>query len=213
MKKSRAFRIFLFLFLFSPLLVPEALSFTGSFEQTVSDKDSVVVATSKVFIKEKHLRAEMKTGPMETIFISNETGTYQYFPSQNSALKMPEGAQNPLLMEAFSDFTQFLQKQKAVLIGSETLEGKACDVYQFKDPTLQVDSKTWVWKEKNFPLKVETIGPKGPITVLFSNVQTETPIDDSLFQLPPQVKIQEFPTRPPQRAAGQAPGFSSASSK
>ena len=198
MKKSRAFRISLFLFLFSPLLQPEALSFTGSFEQTVSDQGNVV-ATAKVFIKEKNLRVESKMGPMETVLIHNETGIYQYFPAQNRVFKMADSAPNPL-MEAFSDFTQFLQKQNAVLTGSETLEGKACDVYQFKDPITKSDNKTWVWKEKNFPLKVETSGPQGPLTVLFSNIQTETPMD-SLFQLPPQAELQELPARPPQPAA------------
>jgi hypothetical protein len=66
-------------------------------------------------------------------------------------------------------------------LGTETIDGKSCTVIQWT--TEGGTFKEWIWTEKGFPLKMETITPAGTSTIEFTNIDFSD-IPDSMFELP-----------------------------
>ena len=80
----------------------------------------------------------------------------------------------------------------ARVIGSQKIGSYDCDIYEFTDPRLNAVSKVWLWREKEFPIKVETRVPGGAVITLMENVNIGDDIDDSEFILPPGMEIIDF---------------------
>jgi hypothetical protein len=82
------------------------------------------------------------------------------------------------------------------LVGTETVDGQPCDVYESVEGTTTV--KTWVAKSNGFPVKSEVTTPQGVIKSEFKNVKVGG-VPDSLFELPAGMEIVDM---------GNIPGFS-----
>ncbi len=110
---------------------------------------------------------------------------YTYIPAQNMAMKMdfsqaPEAATESLDLEGYNP----------VVIGTETLDGKVCLVVEY---TVQgIKTKSWIWKEKGFPIRMETATPQGTMVMEFKNIEF-VDIPDSIFELPAGVQIVQIP--------------------
>ena len=59
----------------------------------------------------------------------------------------------------------------------------------------------WLWKEKNFPVKIEVTSAAGSTTIDFENVKFDPEIAANLFQVPEGVKVMDLPI-PPAPAEG-----------
>jgi outer membrane lipoprotein-sorting protein len=95
-------------------------------------------------------------------------------------------------LDVLSDYMSYLESLDAKIIGNETVDKYDCDIYEFTDPRFDdATSKVWLWRNKRFPVKVETSVPGGIITTIMKDVQIGIDIDDSEFILPPGVKIRE----------------------
>jgi len=110
---------------------------------------------------------------------------YAYIPAQNMAMKMdfsraPEAATESLDLEAYNP----------VAIGTETLDGKVCLVVEYT--VQEVKAKSWIWKEKGFPIRMETASPQGTMVMEFKNIEF-VDIPDSMFELPAGVQILQMP--------------------
>jgi outer membrane lipoprotein-sorting protein len=84
-------------------------------------------------------------------------------------------------------------------IGTDTFDGHLCDVWQWTEQvagagtsTENVTSKVWVWKDKSFPVKMESTISSGTTTIEYRNIVFGT-LSDSLFQLPAGVQITSMP--------------------
>jgi outer membrane lipoprotein-sorting protein len=111
---------------------------------------------------------------------------YTWYPDQNIACQttMDPTTDNPM-----QDVDQIIP----VKVGTETLNGKTCDVYQytFEDVT----EKVWVWKEKSFPIKMEATTPSGTTVIEYQNIVFGN-LSDSLFTIPSSVQMQPYPCYP-----------------
>jgi len=76
-------------------------------------------------------------------------------------------------------------------LGTETVDGKLCDVYQYT--TADGTTKAWIWKDKSFPIKVEVTSSQGTAIIEYKNIVFDT-LSDSLFELPSGVQIMQLPT-------------------
>lgn len=175
-----------------------AWAFTGSYEETISMSERVV-AKFKVTAKGEFVKTEFLNDENPEQVIKNASGTYRVIPSQKVALKLPDLGEKENLLDDMDNYQQFLQENQAKVIGSEKVQEKDTDIYEFVDPMTQKNAKAWVWKEKNLPLKIEVQANEGLLAVELSNVDLTSPIDDSIFTIPQDFKIVELkPSGPPE---------------
>lgn len=83
-------------------------------------------------------------------------------------------------------------------LGTDTVDGNLCDMWQW---TYQVTGttgteKVWVWKDKSFPVKMETTTSGVTTTIEYQNIVFGT-LSDSLFQLPAGVQVTQLPSSSP----------------
>ena len=171
------------------LATPGAEAFSVSYDQKVTKSREVFAA--KVAIKDNLFRMETAAEDQTSVTIRNPNGIYTYLPKEGMAMKLPalNQAQQPL--EHADNYPAYLQERHAERIGSETINGHPCEVYQFTDPALKGTTTAWVWKEKEFPSKMEIDGPDGTMVVELTNIQLGAAIQDSMFQLPPDVQVMD----------------------
>jgi outer membrane lipoprotein-sorting protein len=194
MKTVRQILVSALLILFLGFSQSKAFALTATFDQKISQSGNPTpIAVLKIAIKEKKVRVEATP---ENTFFQNEKGFFNYFPAQKMALQLPVPPANQNPAEDLSNFGALLKNSKAVLKGSETVGSYACDIYEFQDPRTNLVTKAWVWKEKQFPIKMEIQSPRGPILMEFTNLKMDEHLDDSLFELPEGVKIQQLPGYP-----------------
>ena len=183
MRRSSFFVIFMAVAVFCL----EAYAFTVSYEQTTSGTGIDKPQKNSVKIKDDKIRLEVKSSRTKTITLIDGETMYSYIPSQNRAIKIVNKKARG--MDVLSDYGAYLKSLDAEIVGSERVNGYDCDIYEFIDPRLNMTSKVWLWKEKGFPIKVETTVPGGAITTLMKNVKVGIDIDDSEFILPEGVEI------------------------
>jgi hypothetical protein len=149
--------------------------------------------TMYVYIKDAWLSDKMKFryemtagGTITIILIDMATGiSYTYLPDQNIAYQMEMSENDP---------TENSEEIIPVKLGTETIDGKLCDVYQW---TYQdVTAKEWIWREKSFPIRMESTTSSGTTIIEYKNIVFGT-LWNSLFQLPAGVQIIPMPTPTP----------------
>ncbi len=183
MKKISLLAIFLFLAFSS-----RVFAFSVSYDQKVSVNKSPI-ANIKVVVKDNNMRAESNFGGMASVMIRNESGSYSYLPAQKMATKLPASMDRPNMTRDLPHFMDFLNKNSGKKVGNEKLGEFDCDIYTFIEPTIKKEAKAWIWKQKEFPVKIEVDAPEGLTSVEMSNVQFEPKIDDSAFKLPAEAKV------------------------
>lgn len=163
-----------------------AEAFSVSYDQIVTGSQGTM--TSKVVLKDEQFRMESVMGGSTTIMLRNAEGVFTYLPQEGMAMRLPalNAAQQPV--QGADNYLKYLQEHNARLVRSESWHGMACDVYEFTDPEQKGPTTAWVWKEKQFPVRMEMQGPDGLMTVEISNIQIGVATQDAMFQLPPGVK-------------------------
>lgn len=167
-----------------------ALAFSVSYDQkTISGGRAI---TSKVTVKDKQFRVESTVDGMSSIILHNSSGTYHYLPAQHMAMRLAsmEVAGSPV--SDLDHYHGYLTERNAKLIGTDTINGYSCDVYRYTDPANGDTTTAWVWKGKQFPIKLEQQGRQGVTSAEMSNIQFDPLIPDAAFQLPSGVKAMEM---------------------
>jgi len=135
-------------------------------------------------------RYEMTQGDQSMVLIWDMATRiyYMYYPAQNMAYLMDMGqAEENNPVEGSEDIIP-------VKSGTETLDGKLCDTYQWT--YAGGSAKYWVWREKSFPIRVEATSSSGTTIMEYKNIVFGT-LSDSLFKLPAGVQIMQFPSYSP----------------
>lgn len=209
MKKYKSFCA-LFLFI-AALFIFQSLGWGFSsvtYDQKVTVEGNVI-ANIKVASQDDQMKAESNFGGVTAVMFRNKTGIYSYLPAQNVATKIPASMDRPNLTRDLPRFMEFLQKNEGKKIGSEVLEGKNTEVYSFTEPTLKKEAKAWVWKEKEFPVKIEVKAPEGVTLVELFNINLDPKIAEETFQVPAGAKVVDLAAQasplPPAAPATTAP--------
>jgi len=143
--------------------------------------------TTKVWLKGENMKFESELEGETSITIVNddEQVMYMYLPDQNMAYKMDYNNVPESAVEGTEDVLDYDYE----IIGTETVDGKSCLVVEW---TVEgFTSKMWVWKDKGFPIKIETVTSEGKMTIEYKNIQFVN-IPDSEFELPEGVEIISF---------------------
>jgi prepilin-type processing-associated H-X9-DG protein len=166
------------------------------FDQVMTTSGQTQSTTLHMYIKDAWLSDKMKFRyeiaeggtTMIMLYDFGARTAYEYFPDQNMAYRIDFGQaeqNNP---------TENANQIVPVKVGTETIDGKLCDVYQwtFESTTM----KEWIWKEKSFPIRMESTTSSGTTIIEYKNIVFGT-LSDSLFQLPAGVQITQFPSYSP----------------
>jgi hypothetical protein len=79
-------------------------------------------------------------------------------------------------------------------VGTATIDGHPCDIWQWTDQGTTV--KTWIWTAKSFPVKMEMTESGATTTMEYKNIVFGT-LSPALFQLPAGVTVTTFPSYSP----------------
>ena len=88
------------------------------------------------------------------------------------------------------------RKYEGRQLGSEEIEGKMTDIYEYERPVEQPGRppgstdrvKDWIWRGKGLPLKTIVTSEQGRNTTVVHNIVIDAAVSDSLFQLPKAVR-------------------------
>jgi outer membrane lipoprotein-sorting protein len=142
------------------------------------------VMNSTAFLKRNKMRIEsIVQGQNTVMLIDGDAKTmYVYTPAQNTAMKMD-------FSQAPQSATGSVSQYNPVIVGSETLDGKLCQIIQYT--ANGVVTKEWVWDAKGLPVRVQATSSAGASTTDFKNYDFSD-IPDSMFVLPAGVQITSF---------------------
>ncbi len=118
----------------------------------------------------------------------NKKTAYMYNSKDKQALSMPYDqsvtGQTPGEMLDWEKHMAAPPK----LLGEETVDGKACVVYEFT--TAKATSKTWIDKATGFPIKSESTEGGQRVSMHFTNIVIGN-VDESRLTLPPDTEIHD----------------------
>jgi outer membrane lipoprotein-sorting protein len=145
------------------------------------ENNGVIFSKGKFYIKANKSRMESTTGGVRTIILINADKAYTYIPEQNMAMAMSlsEAKMQTPQVRDFKDIYK--------LVGEETVDGKLCDVYEYKDRRAGL-TRIWIAKDIEFPVKSET----GGVKIYYRNIRIDVSLDDALFELPAGVQIHDM---------------------
>jgi len=142
--------------------------------------------TATIWQKQQKMREEMAVSGTTDVILYDMAAKimYMYYPAENMATKttldssaIPKGA---------TQETSAILNYNPTVVGTETIDGKVCIVVIYD--TMGASVKTWIWKDKGFPLKMEMTNSYGTTTIDFTNLDFSD-IPDSMFVLPADVQI------------------------
>ena len=114
---------------------------------------------------------------------------YAYYPQINAWMILPEDGSSYALSY---NIAMVIAPYNPTPMGSETVNGVDCYVYQFTADG--VTNKYWIWKQYGLTVK-NVSSVLGGQTMEYSNFNFDA-IADSMFQLPPGAMITTFPKSP-----------------
>lgn len=173
------------------LAAADAAAFSVTYDQKMTTGGKVI--PSKVKSRDGLFRIESVVDGMQSIVIRTAGGEiYQYMPAEQMAMKLPkfDGLSGPT--DEAADYLSYLKQQNAQQLGTETVNGLPCEVYQFADASSGAMTKVWVWQGKQFPVKMEQDTPQGRVTAEFSNIQLGAMIPDAAFELPDGLQVMDM---------------------
>jgi len=167
------------------LLLGTTLSAAAQFEADMIDSvhQDGTKRESKLYVKDYRYRTEQIENEQEIVVLVNqeEGMTRVLFTADKTYTEMPSNDTQSLINDPFQavKYMEGLgEKQK---IGSDEIEGYACDVYQVKYDTMEL-AKVWVSRKLEYPVKILMPGKFGR-TMLLRNIK-ESSYEDDHFTLP-----------------------------
>lgn len=165
-----------------------AAEMSAAYNQVLTTPDGAVTR-STVLVSGTQFRMETELQGVKTVMVRNAGGVFSYMPESGVAMKLAgvDLSQEPVTGE----YLAYLDGRHATKLREETVEGRVCDVYQFADEKGHA-SRAWVWREKQFPVRMEMDGPDGTITATLSNIRMNVPAPASAFQLPAGAQLMDM---------------------
>ncbi|MDD3088457.1 MAG: hypothetical protein PHT95_00730 [Candidatus Omnitrophica bacterium] len=161
-----------------------AYGYTANYKQHVETNDGFVVAYD-VWIDEENIKmdAAMISGERRVLLV-NKDGVLAYMPSSDTYIKMnsspnwPVGTRNPI------EFVRWLKTRDKETLPEETIDGYPCLGYRFMDTESGSIVTVWVWKDKDFPVKIVLAGGLIESVTRFSDIKVDIPVPEGTFSLP-----------------------------
>jgi len=167
-------------FLASLIGVCVAAGFSSIQYDMVYEQPGMGNPSGKVYIKGTKSRIEMDQAGNKSVTLFDGEKAFMYLPAQNMAIMIPVDQVKQQVPEV-RDY-----KADCQLLGEESIDGRPCGIYQCSKGGAPV--KMWIDKTIDFPLKTVASG----MTMSCKNIVVNAPLDDSLFELPAGIKVQDM---------------------
>ena len=152
---------------------------------------------SEIWMKDKKMRAKTQAMGMNMNMVKSGDFIYQWQEGQTTGMKIPanmnrRGGQSIDYVNKMDEV-----RAKGKKIGSETVDGHACDIYEQNETSQERGGATkqtfWLAKDlKNFPVKVVTETQGRKRTTWNRDVDLSASVADSLVTPPDAVKFQDM---------------------
>jgi outer membrane lipoprotein-sorting protein len=142
-----------------------------------------ITGTAQATIWEKGNKSRYEITSEGTTIISifdMDAGVYYMSSGENIWMAMTLGPST--IPEGVTENPNDILDYNPQTTGTETIDGKSCTVITWEIPDTGTMTE-WIWTEKGFPVKMETITSEGTTTIEFTNIDFSD-IDDSMFELP-----------------------------
>ena len=172
------------------LLLAASLVQAAEFTATMVTKAGGVEIPGKIYVKENKVRNEVQAGGQTSIHIlrPDKKVVWIIMPKQKAYVEMPitHTAQQKML-----PLTED-QKAKMKKVGTETINGYACDKYE---TTMSHQGKpmqvfTWVATDLGVPIKI--VSEDGSFSMEYKDIKPGQ-VADSLFDVPQDYKKMQLP--------------------
>ena len=172
------------------LLLAASLVQAAEFTATMVTKAGGVEIPGKIYVKENKVRNEVQAGGQTSIHIlrPDKKVVWIIMPQQKAYLEMP------ITQEAQQKMLPLTEDQKAKMkkVGTETINGYACDKYE---TTMSHQGKpmqvfTWVATDLGVPIKI--VSEDGSFSMEYKDIKPGQ-VADSLFDVPQDYKKMQLP--------------------
>jgi outer membrane lipoprotein-sorting protein len=196
MKKKTRFRFkFLMIIFFATLPALSVPAHAVQFSADMINSSPMGKMEGKIFFKEGNFRQEMMMGGQKqvTIFRKNKQVLWMLMPAQQMYMEMKaDGMQN----RAPVDPDEIDRMGEKKYLGKEKVNGYVCSKYAYTFHDKSSGTATyWISDKLGFPIKVETRGASGRMTMEYRNILEKT-VPASLFDLPDGYRKMDMPMMP-----------------
>jgi hypothetical protein len=184
---KKIFTTFLFI-LFSLIFLHRVYALEFSADQITKHNGEGI--TSKIYMKDKKFRTELKEQPGYTIIREDKNVVWIVMPKEKSYMEMSfNPTQKPMVD---GKFTGEISRN---LIGSENVNGHTSDKYKvtYKEGNKVQKVYQWIAKDIDFPIKTAAVD--GSWSSEFKNIKMDKQ-PDNLFEVPSGYKKKSIPSMP-----------------
>jgi hypothetical protein len=147
-------------------------------------------ASSKVYVKDKKFRTEMKGHSQYTIIREDKNIIWMVMPEQKSYMEMQFDPNQRPKVEA-----KFRGEITRKLIGSETIDGHPTKKYEVTYKEGNRVEKVYVWIATDINFMIKTASIDGRTSSEFKNIKIGS-VADSLFEVPAGYQKMSMPSMP-----------------
>ncbi|MDP2922394.1 MAG: hypothetical protein Q8O30_01560 [Candidatus Omnitrophota bacterium] len=133
----------------------------------------------------KYTATDGKTGLLVTLCDGQNIYQYEYLDKKIYVTQSFKADADFLKAKMLSN-----AQGNASNVGQEVIDGRLCDIVEGQVAGMTV--KTWNAKDIDFPLKQEVFGT----TTYYKDVEVDIPLDDKLFELPENIKVDKVQKLP-----------------
>lgn len=171
------------------VLTASAAEFQADFIQ----KHEGMEMKGKFYIKSNKTRTDMDMMGQKTSMITrmDKNVTWNVQHDAGMYFEMPIPPESAQTLQPEEELEKIAVKKK---IGSETINGYACDKYEIIYHDKSVGKMTqWFARKLNFPIKIIYQGPQGVMSTEYYNIQSGK-VKESLFEVPQGFQKMSIPT-------------------
>jgi hypothetical protein len=151
-----------------------------------------VTAESEMWTKDEKTRIQSQVRGMTSHMIVVGDTIYQWIEGQPSGMKMPKGATPS---SSSPDYMKMDIRTRGKKIGTETIDGHVCDIYQMEtnDQGRKAKYTGWLMRDKSwFPAKWVIESGKTKTTSLMRDVEIPANVPESMMTPPANVRFQDM---------------------
>lgn len=151
-----------------------------------------LTAESEMWTKNEKTRIKSQVRGMTSHMIIVGDTIYQWIEGQPSGMKMPKGAK---ASSSSPDYVSMDIRTKGRKIGTETIDGHVCDVYEMEtnDQGQRVKHTGWLMRDKSaFQAKWVTESEKTKTTSMMRDVEVPANVPESMMTPPANVRFQDM---------------------
>jgi outer membrane lipoprotein-sorting protein len=177
------------------------------------ENNKVTKSESKMWLSGDKYRMEAQDQKgKQMIYLDDGKEVYLCNPAEKKAFRWGPSVESMFgsIMSGDLVAESARQRKTAKKLGSETVEGKPCDIFAYRSTVTVMsnpvtsDVKEWCWSQEKFPIKSQIKTPKHTMKIVFmttevpasesvnlvKDLELDKSLDESLFTLPADLKVE-----------------------